>query len=353
MAIRFILIMVLTVITTLSGAIFFLSEPDKEHPEYQWDSTAWVPSYHDQMKKILSDYGVEADWIKVTDQPGRLIKRPVYLITIPSDLPVSDLQVAMNEQLSSISKLRFEGYDNRRDKQVSLHAFDGRSVVATYFFEVSAKISRPASDIFLLVLPQPDEITIPDLISDKRILSTLLLPVNDIKSAQAKATELSKSAIDFGMYVQAGSGKLEINSSLPGSELLRRRNKLGIIFPAASLYFLVDGGVKTDPEKSPKFRNKMVLTSENTIKSLKDLDFVLANQKGKSKYQIYLAAQSLFAEDGLKTRVSELEKKGYRFRYFRDFNEKDYSDSKTVVKPAAKKALKTVPKKPVSKKVRK
>lgn len=349
MAIRFVFIMVLTVLTTLSGAIFFLSEPDKEHPEYQWDSTAWVPSYHEQMTKILSDYGIESNWIKVTEQPGRLIKRPVYLIMTPADLPVADIHFAMNEQLSSISKLRFEGYDNRRDKQVSLHAFDGRSVVASYFFEVSAKVSRPSSDIFLLVLPKPDEINIPDLISEKRISATILLPVNEVKSAQGKATELSKSAIDFGMYVQAGSAKLEINSSLPVSEILQRRNKLGIIFPAASLYYLVDAGIKIDREKSPKFRNKQVLTSENTLKSLKDLDFVLATNKGKFKYQIYLAAQSLFEEEGLKSRVGELEKKGYRFRYFRDFNEKDYADSKSIAKTAVKPSTKKTPAKKVRK----
>lgn len=336
MAIRFIFIMVLTVLTTISGAIFFLSEPDKEHPEYQWDSTAWIPSYHLQMKKVLSDYGVEDDWIKTADQPGRLIKRPVYLIMTPADLPIGDLHLKMNEELLSISKLRLEGYDNRREKQVSLHAFDGRSVVATYRFEVSSKVTRPSSDIYLLVLPVKEEISIPDLIADKRIFSTLLLLVNEIKPAQEKATELSKSAIDFGMYVSAGSGKMEVNSSLSTSEILQRRNKLGIIFPAASVYFLADGGIKIDREKSPKFRNKQVLTSDNILKSLKDLDFVLATNKGKSKYQIYLSSQTLFSDEGLTVRIGELEKKGYRFRYFRDFNEKDYSDSQPESKPVKK-----------------
>lgn len=350
MAIRFIFILILTVATTISGAIFFLSEPDKEHPEYQWDSTAWNPSYHLQMKKILSDYGVEEEWIKTADQPGRLIKRPVYLILTPADLPIGDLHLKMNEELLTLSKLRFEGYDNRREKQVSLHAFDGRSVVATYRFEVSEKVSRPSSDIYLLVLPAGEEITIPDLIAEKRIFSTSLLPVNEIKPAQEKASELSKSAIDFGMYVSAGSGKMEVNSSLSTSEILQRRNKLGIIFPAASVYFLNDGGIKIDREKSPKFRNKQVLTSDNTLKSLKDLDFVLSTNKGKSKYQIYLASQSLFSDDGLEARVGELEKKGYRFRYFRDFNENDYSDKKAESKPV-KKAV--VSKKTVKKKIRK
>lgn len=350
MAIRFIFILVLTVLTTLSGAIFFLSEPDKEHPEYQWDSTAWVPAYHEQMTKILSEYGIEPGWIKVAGQPGRLIKRPVYLIMTPADLPLADIHTAMNDQLTSLSKLRLEGFDNRRDKQLSLHAFDGRSVLATYFFEVSPKVSRPSADIFLLVLPNTDDISIPELISEKRILSTLLLPVTDVKSAQEKATEFSKSAIDFGMYVQAGSSKLEISTSLPVSDILQRRNKLGIIFPAASVYFLVDSGIKIDREKSPKFRNKQVLTSENILKSLKDLDFVLANNKGKSKYQIYLAAQSLFSEDGLNSRIRELEKKGYRFRYFRDFNENDYIDQKNVKQPAASKQK---VKKTTTKKIRK
>jgi len=337
MAVRFVFILILTVVTTISGSIFFLSEPDQEHPEYHFDSTLWVPSYHQSLVKVLSDYGIEDGWISKTEPPGRRMKRPVWVIKTPKDLPVTDLHTELNQVLTAESPLRLEGYDNRKDQIVSLHAFDGKSVVASYIFELTDKVTRQNSDIYLLVLPEKEETDIPGIIRSKVLQATVLLPADPVSSAQKLAADLSGNAIDFGMLIPAGDGKLTISSALAQKDILQRKNKLSVIFPAASVYLMNDRSVRTDPEKQPKFRTRSVLTSESVLKSTKDLDLVLSQQKGKSKYQIYLVSSEFPGDQELQDRLPALTKKGYRFRYFRDFREADYSDpASQVKKPAAK-----------------
>lgn len=319
---RFLIALGLGVLTLVTGVMFFLSAPDQDHPEYWYDPAAWSAEYHTAIVTECSGYGIRKEWITAQNPPGKRVDRPVWQIRVPSGFPVSDLSLGIQTIIRDESALAVDGFDSRRENTVSLHIHDKGSVVATYQIKTDPKLKRESADVYLLtLLPAGDEP--PTLLTEKTILSTPVIVPSSVKKTQETATKLSGLAIDFGLYLNGQQVPFKLSAAPGKKEFTQVDQKLAVLFPSSSVFLTPGRTLKLPVKPSRSYQSGDLFDHPDPLKTTKDLEFVLGKYKD-SPYLIFKASPGLFDQNDLPELLARLNKKGYRFRYFRDFKTTDY-----------------------------
>lgn len=319
---RFLLALGLGVLTLITGVMYFLSDPDQDHPEYWYDASLWSSDYHNAIVAECAGYGIRKEWISSVDPPGKRLDRPVWQIRVPTGFPVSDLSLGIQTIIRDESPLLVDGFDSRRENTVSLHIHDKGSVVATYQIKTDSKLKRQSADVYLLtMLPAGDEP--PALLTDKSVLSTPVIVPSSVKKTQETATRLSGLAIDFGLYLNGQQVPFRLSNAPGKKEFSQVDQKLSVLFPSASVFLTPGSTLKLPAKTTRTYHSGQLFDHPEPLKTTKDLEFVLGKYKD-SPYLIFKASPDLFEQDELPDLLTVLNKKGYRFRYFRDFKTTDY-----------------------------
>ena len=287
-----------------------------------FDGTVWTKQDEKRIVSVFSVYGIEKSWIKEDSKTEKLVSRPIFTVQTPPDIPFSDLNIKLNSEFKD-ADFHFLGFDHRRERLISFHAFDGNSVIATYNLKISDKFKRNRLRIYLLIDDwKAEESDGYNAIMNREITATPMISLNEISDAQSLVGNLNKTKVDFGMKILASGSSLSLSEKSPAKVLEGTRNKIQSVFPFASFYLLPSNSIAFKDSKS-KIVNKFIkpsqLGSSQAISSISALQTSINSVQKNSDFLILKTNFSLLENDDFINFIVDLQRKGYSFRYFRDF----------------------------------
>ncbi len=315
-------LLILFISVFLTGILYFVSAPPAFANKYFFDGKLWSKQDEKKIASVLSVYGIEKSWILVDSKTEKLVSRPIFTVQTPPDIPFSDLNIKLNSEFKD-ADFHFLGFDHRRERLISFHAFDGNSVIATYNLKISDKFKRNRLRIYLLIDEwKSEESDGFNAIMNREITATPMISLKEISDAQSLVTGLNKAKVDFGLKIQSSGSSLSFSEKSPAKVLEGTRNKIQTIFPFASFYLLPSNSIKFKESKSKtpiKFILPSQLSSSQAISSVSALQNSIKSAPKNSEYLILKTNFSLLENEEFINLLVDLQRKGYSFRYFRDF----------------------------------
>lgn len=312
--------LVLLLTAGLLGLTFSLLPSGKAEKKFLYDPIKWSPDIHASILLQLKDFGIPSTWIQ-EDKTERLIGRPVYRISIPVDFPFVDLHREL-KPLAQQHKLIVSGFDNRQEKYTSLHWQDKKSVIASYRFHYTSRAKRSSSDIYPFIILPKENPVIPPAVLDRQFQLTVLLRMDPIKEAQGFAQILSKNRVDFGIYIE-NKGKLSIHHQQSEQANTANLERILKVFPFASVYVVEDSQAKF------KSKNKKVVKANQILQGKSIGESKSFNDRiSDSANQLFATLQvqpQLITDDFVNQTIKPLEKRGFKFRSYRDFQINNYT----------------------------
>lgn len=309
----------LTAVVVL-GIIFKLTTSDSTLKKFEFSPPVWTKDYENKVVNLLTVYGVKKEWIKLGETQNGVIKKPEITVSTPSDLPIIDFVNQLNQQFSD-QKFKFVGFDHRRDKVISLHAYDGQSTFAVVHLKISEKFKRNNQRIYLLIDNWTNDANDgSESILKKEIIATPMLVLKDVSQVQQLSAVLIKEKVDFGLRLLDQGSILSFHYNSPIKIKESNQSKIKTIFPSASFYLNgYDEPVKLLKKAGIKFINPSSLTNDVTLTSVSALNNQLSKTTPKTNYKILKVDYKLLDDKKLSDLITELQRKGFTFRYYRDF----------------------------------
>lgn len=314
------LLLILISSAIILGLIHLITRPDPLNKYFRYNPPEWTKEHEKKIEKLLSDYGIKREWIKYSKTQIGVIEKPEVNITTPPDLPFSDFTVNLNRAFAD-ENFTFIGFDHRRERIVSLHAYDGRSVFATLNLKVSDKVKRNNQRIYLLIDNWTgEESDGSDNILKREITATPMIILDDVKKVQEISSSLIKAKVDFGIRLLDQGSTLSYHKTSPQKIKEGNQAKISMIFPSASFYLnSFDDAQKANQKAGVKFINPSELYFQKSITSVKTLSEKIVSEGSKRNFRILKIDASLLKDENLTTLITDLQRKGFSFRYFRDF----------------------------------
>jgi len=315
-------LLILFISTFLTGILYFVSAPPLFSKKYLFDGSIWTKQNEKRIASVFSVYGIEKSWIKEDSKTEKLVPRPIFTVQTPPDIPFSDLNIKLNSEFKD-ADFHFLGFDHRRERLISFHAYDGNSVIATYNLKISDKFKRNRLRIYLLIDDwKTEESDGYNAIMNREITATPMISLKEISDAQSLVTNLNKAKVDFGMKILTSGSSLSLSEKSPAKVLEGTRNKIQSVFPFASFYLLPSNAITFKDSKTKtinKFMKPSLLGSSQAISSISALQTSIKSVQKDSDYLILKTNFSLLENDDFISFIVDLQRKGYSFRYFRDF----------------------------------
>lgn len=297
-----------------------------------------------QVDSILFSYGIKQEWIKNLNPQSDTLKNKsldqyktswlVKNVSVPADLPLSDLNYAITNYLHAL-KLKTLTFEDPKTGELSLKVYnaagDTGSTEAVILMSVNDSLQREAAHI-ALVLMNTEKYELPELkeMIDSPEKFSMVLPIDykysDIQSA------ILESGNDYVLMYSVGledDFSVDFREKMPEKDWKSKIRSLSSSFPKAAAVFL------TNPEQLFKYEKTLRehfleyrpdVYRDTLFVNVNALDgeggpvdklysAILNNSKAGKKHQIYIADFTSADFKYYTQRMYELKKKGYKFVY--------------------------------------
>ena len=293
---------------------------------------------------ILFSYGIKQEWIKNLNPQTDTLKNKslaqyencwlIKSVSVPADLPLSDLNFAITNYLHTL-KLKTLTFEDAKTGELSLKLYNAQgdtgSTEAVILMTRNDSLEREASEI-ALVLMNTEKYEMPELkeMLDSPEKFSLVLPIDykfsDIQSA------ILESGNEYVLMYSVGledDFSVDFREKMPEKDWKSKIRSLSSSFPKASAVFI------NNPEKLYKYEKALrehfleyrpdvyrdtIYTDLSTLEGEggtvdRLYSAILNNSKAGKKHQVYLAEFTPADFSYYTQRIYELKKKGYKFVY--------------------------------------
>lgn len=293
---------------------------------------------------ILFSYGIKQEWIKNLNPQTDTLKNKslaqyvncwlIKSVSVPADLPLSDLNFAITNYLHTL-KLKTLTFEDAKTGELSLKLYNAQgdtgSTEAVILMTRNDSLEREASEI-ALVLTNTEKYELPELkeMLDSPEKFSLVLPIDykfsDIQSA------ILESGNEYVLMYSVGledDFSVDFREKMPEKDWKSKIRSLSSSFPKAAAVFI------NNPEKLYKYEKALrehfleyrpdvyrdtIYTDLNILEGEggpvdRLYSAILNNSKAGKKHQVYLAEFTPADFSYYIQRIYELKKKGYKFVY--------------------------------------